>query len=72
MAVQSSGSSLANYYWEIYHLMGDPSVMNYLTQASLMTVNAPSAITYGPIPSRQPHGQMPQGSPHYNFPQTWP
>ena len=47
MAVQSSGSSLANYYWEIYHLMGDPSVMNYLTQASLMTVNAPSAITYG-------------------------
>ncbi len=47
MAVQASGSSLSSYYWEIYHLMGDPSVMNYLTQASLMTISAPTAITYG-------------------------
>ncbi|UCC78697.1 MAG: immune inhibitor A, partial [Candidatus Zixiibacteriota bacterium] len=30
LAVQESGSSLTNYYWEIYHLMGDPSVMTYL------------------------------------------
>lgn len=29
-AVQASTSSLKKYYWEIYHLMGDPSVMNYL------------------------------------------
>lgn len=47
MAVQASGSDKTLYYWEIYHLMGDPSVMNYLTQASVMTVTAPSAISYG-------------------------
>ncbi len=45
MAVQSSTSSRKLYYWEIYHLMGDPSVMPYLTQASTMTVIAPSVIT---------------------------
>lgn len=47
MAVQSSGSSLAKYYWEIYHLMGDPSVMNYLTQAPAMQLSAPATIAYG-------------------------
>ena len=47
MAVQSSSSSLKNYYWEIYHLMGDPSVMPYLTQADTMAVNVASVITYG-------------------------
>ncbi|MCP4634822.1 MAG: T9SS type A sorting domain-containing protein [candidate division Zixibacteria bacterium] len=30
MAVTESGSSYEQYYWEIYHLMGDPSVMNYM------------------------------------------
>jgi hypothetical protein len=30
LAVTESGSSLSQYYWEIYHLMGDPSVMTYL------------------------------------------
>ena len=47
MAVQSSTSSLKNYYWEIYHLMGDPSVMPYMTQADTMTVAVTSLITYG-------------------------
>ena len=47
MSVQASGSSLTSYYWEIYHLMGDPSVMNYLTQASIMTISAPTAIVNG-------------------------
>ena len=47
MAVQSSSSDLKKYYWEIYHLMGDPSVMTYLTQAPEITINAPIAITYG-------------------------
>ena len=47
MAVQSSTSSLKLYYWEIYHLMGDPSVMPYLTQAPQMTLAAPSAIVAG-------------------------
>ena len=47
MAVQSSSSSLKQYYWEIYHLMGDPSVMTYLTQASMMTLSAPQVIIPG-------------------------
>ena len=47
MAVESSTSTRKLYYWEIYHLMGDPSVMPYLTQASVMTVTAPSVIVRG-------------------------
>src|SRR5574344_154036 len=48
MAVQSSSSSLKEYYWEIYHLMGDPSVMPWLTQASTMTVQAsPNVLNIG-------------------------
>ena len=47
MAVESSTSSLKLYYWEIYHLMGDPSVMPYLTQPSLMSVTAPSQLASG-------------------------
>lgn len=47
MAVESSTTSRKLYYWEIYHLMGDPSVMPYLTQAATMTVNAPSVVTSG-------------------------
>ena len=47
MAVQSSTSSLKGYYWEIYHLMGDPSVMTYLTQADVMTLTVAPTITYG-------------------------
>jgi hypothetical protein len=30
MAVVESGSGLSAYYWEAYHLLGDPSVMTYL------------------------------------------
>ena len=33
MAVQNSGSQLAAYYWEIYHLMGDPTLMPWLGRA---------------------------------------
>ena len=47
MAVESSTSSRKLYYWEIYHLMGDPSVMPYLTQASVMPVSAPSVLARG-------------------------
>ncbi len=36
MSVQSSTSSLRNYYWEIYHIMGDPSVQPWLGLASTM------------------------------------
>ena len=49
MAVEnsSSGSSMKWYYWEIYHLMGDPSVMPYMTQADMMNVAVSSVISYG-------------------------
>ena len=30
LAVAASASSMTSYYWEVYHLMGDPSVMTYL------------------------------------------
>jgi hypothetical protein len=38
-AVQASTSDIKKYYWEIYHLMGDPSVMTYLTKPSPMQVS---------------------------------
>lgn len=47
MAVQASTSSRQLYYWEIYHLMGDPSVMVWLTQADTMTVSSPVAVVSG-------------------------
>lgn len=49
IAVESCGydTHSKKYYWEIYHLMGDPSVMPYLTQPSPMTVAAPNVITQG-------------------------
>ncbi|MBR4229329.1 MAG: T9SS type A sorting domain-containing protein [Bacteroidales bacterium] len=49
MAVEasSSGTSMKHYYWEIYHLMGDPSVMPYMTQADTMTISASAALPYG-------------------------
>jgi hypothetical protein len=37
-AVQTSTSTLRKYYWEIYNLMGDPSIMTYLTKPSPMNV----------------------------------
>ena len=47
MAVESSSSSYKYYYWEIYHLMGDPSLMPYLTQAPAMTLTASSVVVVG-------------------------
>lgn len=32
LAVQESGSTRKEYYWEIYNVLGDPSVMTYLGQ----------------------------------------
>jgi len=42
LAVEASSSSKKQYYWEIYHLMGDPSLMNYL--------GVPDVITYSLSP----------------------
>jgi len=38
-AVTQAGSSLETYYWEIYHLMGDPSLMIYFSQPPETTAN---------------------------------
>ena len=43
LAVTQSGSGRETYYWEIYHLMGDPSVMIYMG-------NPPAtAASYNPL-----------------------
>ncbi len=44
LAVTQSGSLLINYYWEIYHLMGDPSLMVYLSQAPDLTASYPALM----------------------------
>ncbi len=46
-AVQQSGSSRANYYWEIYSIMGDPSLMPYYGVPDDITVNTISPIQVG-------------------------
>ncbi len=50
LAVTQSGSSI-DYYWEIYHLMGDPSLMVYFG------VPAPLNVSYAPF--------IPLGSPSF-------
>ena len=49
MAVEASTSSAGMkwYYWEIYHLMGDPSLMPYMTQADTMSVAVAPTVEYG-------------------------
>jgi PKD repeat protein len=44
MAVTESGSSRTQYYWEIYHLMGDPSVQTYMGVPSANNVIHPASI----------------------------
>jgi PKD repeat protein len=44
LAVTQSGSPLKNYYWEIYHLMGDPSLMVYFSQAPAISVSYPQLL----------------------------
>jgi len=39
LAVQESSTSRKKYYWEVYHLMGDPSVMIYWGLPKKMTVS---------------------------------
>jgi len=48
LAVQQSTSSLKKYYWEIYHLMGDPSLNIYIgscTQTNFINQNVTSTKT---------------------------
>ena len=50
MAVESSTTSdgMKEYYWQIYHLMGDPSLMPYIHgEAGLISANIPAAVPVG-------------------------
>ena len=47
LAVESSNSSYKLYYWEIYHLMGDPSILPWLSQAEVMNPTVPDAMVSG-------------------------
>lgn len=47
MAVQQSGSSRTNYYWEIYHVMGDPSLMPYFGVPTANPASPPTQIMIG-------------------------
>lgn len=44
LAVQASTSTRKNYYWEIYSIMGDPSLMPYYGVPTVNNVTFPSAI----------------------------
>ncbi len=47
LAVTQSGSPNQSYYWEIYHLMGDPSLMVYYGVPPPLSATYNSAITLG-------------------------
>jgi hypothetical protein len=49
MAVQESSTSASSktYYWEIYHLMGDPSLMAYLSIPPVLNASYPDILLLG-------------------------
>ncbi len=47
MAVTTGSPGSAEYYWDIYNLMGDPSLMIYFSNPPEMTVSHPSAVFIG-------------------------
>jgi len=47
MAVEESNSSMKTYYWEIYHLMGDPSVSIFLSVPSVLTATYQNTMLIG-------------------------
>ncbi|NVO20945.1 MAG: T9SS type A sorting domain-containing protein [Bacteroidetes bacterium] len=47
LAVQESTSSMKQYYWEIYALMGDPSLMVYFSVPPAMTVDYTPLLPLG-------------------------
>ncbi|MBM3404804.1 MAG: hypothetical protein FJY10_07940, partial [Bacteroidetes bacterium] len=46
-AVEESSSSRKQYYWEIYHLMGDPSLMVYFAVPPVMTATYQNPLMIG-------------------------
>ncbi len=49
LAVEASTSSLKAYYWEIYHLMGDPSLTPYVTVPEVLIASYNSEIFKGSL-----------------------
>lgn len=47
LAVESTNSDLNNYYWEIYHVFGDPSLKPYLGVPAVMEVTSMNIIIQG-------------------------
>ncbi|MCK4663032.1 MAG: T9SS type A sorting domain-containing protein [Bacteroidales bacterium] len=47
LAVTEGGTDLVNYYWEIYHLMGDPSLMTYFSVPEDLGVSYSENIPLG-------------------------
>lgn len=47
LAVEASSSMKKTYYWEIYHLMGDPSLTPYVTVPSVLVASYDAQIVVG-------------------------
>ncbi|MBW6514756.1 MAG: hypothetical protein K0B87_08380, partial [Candidatus Syntrophosphaera sp.] len=62
LAVQQSGSSRTNYYWEIYSIMGDPSLMPYFGVPTANAAVYPGQIYVGQttyaISGAAPHSRI--------------
>lgn len=43
----TQGASMVDYYWEIYHLMGDPSLMVYFSEPPALTATYNALIPLG-------------------------
>ena len=46
-STESGATDYRQYYWEIYHIMGDPSITPWLTTPDDMTLTVASTITAG-------------------------
>jgi len=47
LSVEQSGSSYNKYYWEVYHLLGDPSLMPFLKIPDTLFASYPEQLTLG-------------------------
>lgn len=49
MAVQRANQELEDYYWEVYHVFGDPSYMPYTQKADYPQVDCPQTLAIGEV-----------------------
>lgn len=47
IAVTQGSPSMSQYYWEIYHVMGDPSLVTFFSEAPASNTTYPEVITLG-------------------------